>query len=225
METSKYSNSDSVAINTEKLGTKSVVTSENQLEIPLLEDLQVVDKPQKTAAQKVIRKTFKKTAILSNLLPSGSVLAFQILSPVITHEGQCHSTISHSMTLILLGICAISCFFLCFTDSFRDERGKVRYGLATFRGLWIIDGSSPPEDVEKYKLKFIDFFHAFLSILVFCAVAAFDQNVMKCLYPSPSLDAQEILAILPMVVGVICTFLFVVFPTTRHGIGFPLSRC
>ncbi|XP_049399490.1 protein DMP6-like [Solanum stenotomum] len=178
MEATK--NSNSVAINTEKLGTESAVTSENQLEIPLLEDLQLVEKPQKTPAQKVIRKTFKKTAILSNLLPS---------------------------------------------DSFRDERGKVRYGLATFRGLWIIDGSSPPEDAAIYKLKFIDFFHAFLSILVFCAVAAFDQNVMKCLYPSPSPDAQEILAILPMAVGVICTFLFVVFPTTRHGIGFPLSRC
>ncbi|KAG5570066.1 hypothetical protein H5410_059832 [Solanum commersonii] len=158
MEASK--NSDSIAINTEKLGTESAVTSENQLEIPLLEDLQLVEKPQK-------------------------------------HQHK----------------------------NFRDERGKVRYGLATFRGLWIIDGSSPPEDAAIYKLKFIDFFHAFLSILVFCAVAAFDQNVMKCLYPSPSPDAQEILAILPMAVGVICTFLFVVFPTTRHGIGFPLSRC
>lgn len=213
-------NSNSIAINTEKLGTESAVTSENQLEIPLLEDL----RPKKTPAQKVIRKTFKKTALLSNLLPSGSVLAFQILSPVITHEGQCHSSISHSMTIFLLSICAISCFFLCFTDSFRDERGKVRYGLATFRGLWTIDGSSPPVDVGKYKLKFLDLFHAFLSVFVFCAVAAFDQNVMKCLYPSPSPDAQELLAILPMAVGVVCTIMFVAFPTTRHGIGFPLSR-
>ncbi|XP_059274606.1 protein DMP7-like [Lycium ferocissimum] len=222
METNK--NSDAVAINAEKLGTQSVVASENELEIPLLEDVLMAEKPQKTPAQKVIRKTFKKTALLSNLLPSGSVLAFQILSPVITHEGQCHSSISHSMTLGLLGFCAISCFILCFTDSFRDERGKVRYGLATFSGLLIIDGSRPPEDAEKYKLKFLDFFHALLSILVFGAVATFDQNVIKCLYPSPSPDAQEILAILPMAVGVICTLMFVAFPTTRHGIGFPLSR-
>ncbi|CAN4097063.1 unnamed protein product [Withania somnifera] len=211
-------------ISREKLGTESAVTSEDQLEIPLLEDLQIVEKPKKTPAQKVIRKTFKKTALLSNLLPSGSVLAFQILSPVITHEGQCHSSISHSMTLGLLVFCAISCFILCFTDSFRDERGKVRYGLATFRGLWTIDGSCPPEDAEKYKLKFLDLFHALLSILVFCAVAAFDQNVIKCLYPSPSLDAQEILSIVPMAVGLICTLMFVAFPSTRHGIGFPLSR-
>ncbi|KAF3657347.1 putative myb-like protein X-like [Capsicum annuum] len=214
-----------VANYTEKSGTESTVTSENQLEIPLLEDEQIVEKPKKTPAQKVIRKTFKKTALLSNLLPSGSVLAFQILSPVVTHEGQCLSSISHSMTLFLLGICGISCFCLCFTDSFRDERGKVRYGLATFRGLWTIDGSCPPEDAEKYKLKFLDFFHALLSILCFGAVAAFDQNVLKCLYPSPSPDAQEILAMLPMAVGLVCTLMFVAFPTTRHGIGFPLSRC
>ncbi|CAN4094146.1 unnamed protein product [Withania somnifera] len=222
MEATK--NMDAAMISTEKLGIESVVASEDQLEIPLLEDLQIVDKPKKTPAQKIIRKTFKKTAILSNLLPSGSVLAFQVLSPVITHEGQCHSSISHSMTLGLLGLCAISCFFLCLTDSFRDERGKVRYGLATFRGLWTIDGSCPPENAERYKLRLLDFFHALLSILVFCAVAAFDQNVIKCLYPSPSLDAQEILAIVPMAVGVICTLLFVAFPTTRHGIGFPLTR-
>ncbi|XP_009589871.1 protein DMP7-like [Nicotiana tomentosiformis] len=212
---------------TKKLGTENVVASENQLEIPLLEDEEIVEKPKKTPAQKVIRKTFKKTAILANLLPSGSVLAFQILSPVITHEGQCHSSISHSMTLGLLVFCAISCFFLNFTDSFRDERGKVRYGLATFRGLWIIDGSNitiPPEEATKYKLKFLDVFHALLSILVFGAVAAFDQNVIKCLYPSPPPETQEILATLPMAVGVICTLLFVAFPTTRHGIGFPLSR-
>ncbi|MCD9560222.1 hypothetical protein HAX54_018721 [Datura stramonium] len=223
MEVTK--NSDTVTINTEKLATETVVTSENQLEIPLLEDVEMVEKPKKTPAQKVIRKTFKKTALLSNLLPSGSVLAFQILSPVLTHEGQCHSSISHSMTLGLLGFCGISCFFLCFTDSYRDERGKIRYGLATLSGLWIIDGSSPPpKDVAKYKLKFLDFFHALLSVLVFCSFAAFDQNVIKCLYPSPSPDAQEFLETVPMAVGVICTLMFLAFPTTRHGIGFPLSR-
>ncbi|KAK4344152.1 hypothetical protein RND71_037246 [Anisodus tanguticus] len=222
MEATK--NLNAVTINAEKLGAETVVLSENQLEIPLLEDVLMIEKPKKTPAQKVIRKTFKKTTLLSNLLPSGSVLAFQILSPVITHEGQCHSSISHSMTLGLLAFCAISCFFLRFTDSFRDERGKVLYGLATFRGLWTIDGSCPPEDAAKYKLRFLDVFHALLSILVFCVVADFDQNVMKCLYPSPSPAAQEILAILPMAVGVICTLMFVAFPTTHHGIGFPLSR-
>ncbi|KAI8009237.1 Protein DMP6 [Camellia lanceoleosa] len=131
-----------------------------------------------------------------------------------------------SMTLGLLGICGLSCFLVCLTDSFRDERGKVRYGLATCRGLWVIDGSVtiPAEEAAKYSLKLVDFFHAFLSIVVFSAIALFDQNVVKCFYLNPSDEAKELLQTLPIGVGVICSLLFVAFPTNRHGIGFPLSR-
>uniref|UniRef100_A0A5B7BT65 DUF679 domain membrane protein 2 n=1 Tax=Davidia involucrata TaxID=16924 RepID=A0A5B7BT65_DAVIN len=192
----------------------------------LLEDQPIAGKPKKTPAQKAVRKTFKGTAHLANLLPTGSVLAFQVLSPIFTHEGKCWSIVSQSLTLGLLGICGTSCFILCFTDSFRDERGKVRYGLATFKGLWVIDGSVtiPHEEAAKYRLVFVDYFHAFMSILVFAAVALFDQNVVKCFYPMPSEKAKELLATLPIGIGVICSLLFVAFPSRRHGIGFPLSR-
>ncbi|KAL2476712.1 Protein of unknown function (DUF679) [Abeliophyllum distichum] len=209
-------------------GTRNDEASiEEQLELPLLEaPPPEPPKPPKTPAQKGIRKAFKGTAHLSNLLPTGSVLAFQVFSPVVTHDGKCKSFVSQSITSGLLSLCAVSCFLLCFTDSFRDERGKVRYGLATFRGLWVIDGSKtfPPHDADKYRLKFIDFFHAFMSILVFGAVAMFDKNVINCFYPSPSEEALEILTALPITVGVICSILFIVFPSKRHGVGFPLSR-
>ncbi|KAH7861649.1 hypothetical protein Vadar_028896 [Vaccinium darrowii] len=195
---------------------------------PLLENQPPIsEKPTKTSAQKALRKTFKISGHLSNLLPTGSVLAFQILSPVFTHEGRCRTYTSQALTLTLISLCGISCFLLCLTDSFRDERGKVRYGLATFRGLWIMDGcagSVPPGEEEKYRLKLVDFFHALLSIVVFIAVALFDQNVVKCFVPNPSEEAQELLATLPIAVGVLCSLLFVAFPTKRHGIGFPLSR-
>ncbi|XP_027172145.1 protein DMP7-like [Coffea eugenioides] len=159
---------------------QAFATLEEQLQAPLLGD-QPGLKPQKPPGQKAIRKTFKGTAHLANLLP---------------------------------------------TDSIRDERGKVRYGMATFRGLWIIDGSITvsPEDAPKYRIKFIDFFHAFMSVLVFGAVAMFDQNVINCFYPSRSEEAQEFLTALPVFVGIVCSIIFVVFPTKRHGIGFPLSR-
>ncbi|XP_071906218.1 protein DMP7-like [Coffea arabica] len=204
---------------------QAFATLEEQLQAPLLGD-QPGLKPQKPPGQKAIRKTFKGTAHLANLLPTGSVLAFRILSPALTHEGRCQSIISKSLTLGLLGLCGISCFVLCFTDSIRDERGKVRYGMATFRGLWIIDGSITvsPEDAPKYRIKFIDFFHAFMSVLVFGAVAMFDQNVINCFYPSRSEEAQEFLTALPVFVGIVCSIIFVVFPSKRHGIGFPLSR-
>ncbi|KAL3821449.1 hypothetical protein ACJIZ3_007354 [Penstemon smallii] len=201
--------------------TEEIKDEGDVLLLPLLEP------PPKTPAQKAVRKAFKGTAHLSNLLPTGSVLAFQVLSPVITHEGKCKSFVSQTTTLGLLSLCAASCFVLCFTDSFRDERGKVRYGIATFRGIWVIDGSGktlPPHEADKFRVRFMDFVHAFLSIMVFGAVAMFDKNVINCFYPSPSEEALEMLTALPVTVGVICSLLFVLFPTKRHGIGFPLSR-
>lgn len=203
------------------------INVQDDLQLPLLDPQPPDSKPPKTPAQKAVRKAFKGTAHLSNLLPTGSVLTFQVLSPVFTHEGKCKSFVSQTTTLALLGTCAVSCYILCFTDSFRDERGKVRYGLATFRGLWVMDGSSatlPPEEARKYRLGFVDFFHALMSIMVFAAVAMFDKNVINCFYPEPSEEAMEILTALPVAVGVICSLFFVLFPTKRHGIGFPLSR-
>ncbi|XP_016681303.1 protein DMP6-like [Gossypium hirsutum] len=119
----------------------------------------------------------------------------------------------------------LSCLLSSFTDSFRDKDGNVCYGFATLNGLWVIDGSVsvPPEFAAKYRLRSIDFMHAFMSMLVFAAVALFDQNVVTCFYPTPSARVQEILTALPAGIGVCCSMLFVVFPTTRHGIGFPLS--
>ncbi|EEF44369.1 protein DMP7 [Ricinus communis] len=195
---------------------------------PLLDNPLIVptQKPTKTPAQKAIRKTFKGTGHLAKLLPTGSVLAFQILSPILTHQGQCRTTTSMSLTLALLTTCALSCFLLCLTDSFRDERGKVRYGLATFRGLWVLDGSLKlsAEEAESYKLRFIDFLHAFMSALVFGAVAFFDKNVVNCFCSNPSEEVKDLLVAVPVGVGVVCSILFLRFPTKRHGIGTPLSR-
>ncbi|KAB1227992.1 hypothetical protein CJ030_MR1G022979 [Morella rubra] len=194
---------------------------------PLLENAPILPpKPTKTPAQKAIRKSFKISAHLANLLPTGTVLAFQMMSPVFTQQGQCHTFISQLRTLCLLALCCFSCFILCFTDSFRDPRGKVRYGLATARGLWVIDGSATlePEETAKYRLSCLDFFHAFLSVLVFAAVAMFDKNVVQCFYPTPSEKARQFLIAIPIGIGVVCSLLFVAFPSKRHGIGYPLSR-
>ncbi|CAK7322693.1 unnamed protein product [Dovyalis caffra] len=191
---------------------------------PLLEN--IVEKPTKTPGQKAMRKTFKGTAHLAKLLPTGSVLTFQILSPIITHEGQCHTVTSRTLTLGLLAVCGLACFLLCFTDSFRDARGKVRYGMATFKGLWIIDVpvELSPEEAAKYRLKFIDFLHAFMSFLVFGAVSLFDKNVVKCFFPTPTDEGKDLLIVVPAVIGIVCSILFLAFPSKRHGIACPLSR-
>ncbi|KAK9065302.1 hypothetical protein SSX86_016685 [Deinandra increscens subsp. villosa] len=188
---------------------------------PLLEG-----KPKKTVTRKAVRKAFKLTSHLANLLPTGSVLTFQTLVPVFTHAGTCRTQVSQVLTSILLFVCGIWCFVLCFTDSFRDKNGKVRYGIATFSGLWVIDGSTRvlPEEASAYKVRFIDVFHGLLSLAVFAIIAVFDKNVVNCYCPKPSETMNDLLSVLPIGVGVLCSLLFGVFPTTRHGIGFPLSE-
>ncbi|GMJ14691.1 DUF679 domain membrane protein 4 [Hibiscus trionum] len=192
--------------------------------LPLLQDSPETDTGKKTLIQLAISQTFQSTAHLANLLPTGTVLAFQLLSPIFTNQGDCDS-VSRSMTTGLVLLCGLSCFLTSFTDSFRDKTGNVCYGFATLNGMWVIDGSAtlPPEFAAKYRLRCIDFMHALMSILVFAAVALFDKNVVSCFYPTPSARVQEILTALPVGIGVCCSMLFVVFPTTRHGIGFPLS--
>lgn len=193
---------------------------------PLLEKRSLADGGGMSPIQRAISQTYQSTAHLATLLPTGTVLAFQLLSPIVTARGQCIRA-NRAMAAALLALCALSCFVLSFTDSFRDAGGAVRYGFATFRGLWVIDGGAALEDPRAaagYRIRFLDFVHAVVSVMIFAAVALFDQNVVSCFYPVPSEDAAQVLTVLPVAIGVVGSMLFVAFPTTRHGIGFPLSK-
>ncbi|EPS66984.1 hypothetical protein M569_07790, partial [Genlisea aurea] len=180
----------------------------------------------RTLVQEAISRTFRSTAHLANLLPTGSVLAFQLLVPIFSNEGRC-DRVGRFMTAAVVALCGLSCFLLCFTDSVRGGRdGNPCYGFATPRGLWMIDGSPPPPPgaaAERYRLRFVDFVHAFMSIAVFAAVAMFDRDTVACFWPEPSGEAREVIAALPVGIGVVCSMMFVVFPTKRHGIGFPVT--
>ncbi|XP_042519200.1 protein DMP4-like [Macadamia integrifolia] len=180
--------------------------------------------PDPNLIQQVISQTFRSTAHLANLLPTGTVLAFQLLSPIFSNQGYCDDA-SQFMTAGLVILCGLSCFLSSYTDSYRDDKGAVHFGIATFRGLWIIDGSItvPLDQASEFRLKFIDFLHAFMSTLVFAAIALLDQNVENCFYPTPSDETMEVLTALPVGIGLIGSAFFITFPTTRHGLGFPLS--
>ncbi|KAF6991930.1 hypothetical protein CFC21_008978 [Triticum aestivum] len=175
--------------------------------------------------QRAISQTYQSTAHLATLLPTGTVMAFQLLSPIVTDQGHCVRA-NRAMAAALVALCALSCFALSFTDSFRDAKGAVRYGFATRRGLWVIDGGAPldPQAAAAYRLRFLDLVHAVVTVMVFVAVALLDRNVVSCFYPVPSEDAAQVLTVLPIAIGVVGSMLFVTFPTTRHGIGFPLSQ-
>ncbi|GMY05080.1 protein DMP3 [Fagus crenata] len=180
---------------------------------------------QQSFSQRAISQTLTTTANLANLLPTGTLMAFQLLIPVFTQNGMCDSA-TRPMTLTLLLLLSLSCFLACFTDTIKTQDGQVYHGLATFNGLWLFDCPDKDQglpDLSKYKIRLIDVIHAVLTVLVFGAVALRDKNVVGCFYPSPGQEAKEVLDIVPVGVGIICSLLFVVFPTRRHGIGYPVT--
>ncbi|XP_062176908.1 protein DMP3-like [Alnus glutinosa] len=181
---------------------------------------------QKSFSQSAVSQTFTATANLAKHLPTGTLLAFQLLIPIFTQNGACDSA-TRPMTIILLVLLGLSCFLACFTDTVEASDGHVYNGFATFKGLWLFDYPDPSgaglPDLRKYQVRFIDVVHAVLSVLVFGAVALRDKNVLGCFYPTPGHEAKEVLDIVPLGVGIICSLLFVVFPTRRHGIGFPVT--
>ncbi|KAJ1385696.1 Protein DMP [Sesbania bispinosa] len=186
--------------------------------------------PRGTGGRSALSQALTSTANLANLLPTGTLLAFQILTPFFTNNGACDS-VTRILTLLLLLLLALSCFLACFTDTVNAQDGRVYHGLATFKGLWLFDydysvGPGPGPglpDLSKYRIRPMDWVHALLSVLVFCAVALRDKNVLNCFYPDPLHQTQEVLDIVPVGIGLLCSLLFVVFPTTRHGIGYPLT--
>ncbi|MCD7466337.1 Protein dmp3 [Datura stramonium] len=215
--------------------SKQTSTSSDASEIPLLPTKAdnnnnnnfVADERPPIPRQSISQRALESTAHLANLLPTGTLLAFQLLIPIFTNNGSC-DTATRPMTFILLALLAFSCFLACFTDSFKAPDGQIYYGLATFKGLWIFDYqaasiSGVPSDLNRYRAGFIDFVHAVLSVLVFVAVALRDKNVVSCFYPTPDHETKQVLDVVPIGIGVICSLLFVVFPTRRHGIGFPVT--
>ncbi|TYH88984.1 hypothetical protein ES332_D01G227300v1 [Gossypium tomentosum] len=180
-----------------------------------------------TLSQRAISQTLASTANLANLLPTGTLLAFQLLVPTFTNNGSCDAATRSMTLLLLLLLLALSCFLASFTDSVKSSDGQVYYGFATFKGMFLFDYPDSKEsdlpDLSKYRIKFMDGVHGVLSVLVFGVVALRDKNVLNCFYPTPKHETEEVLNIAPVGVGLICSLLFVVFPTRRHGIGYPVT--
>ncbi|XP_047079213.1 protein DMP6-like [Lolium rigidum] len=172
----------------------------------------------------VVGKALSSTADLAKHLPTGAVLAFEFLSPTFTADGTCTAA-NRALTGCLIGACAFSCFILCFTDSFRDQTGAVRYGFVTPSGrLRLIDGAAQPAPQDtRYRLGARDVLHGVLSFVVFLSVAMVDSNVVACFYPVESATTRQLLAAVPMAAGAAGSFLFAMFPSTRQGIGFPAA--
>ncbi|KAG1334982.1 Protein DMP6 [Cocos nucifera] len=152
-----------------------------------------------------MQRTFKSTANLANLLPTGTVLAFQVLSPTCTNLGRCTGA---NRTV------------------YRMPRGLLRSVMLhpkLHRRLPSFGRRRGEEIAKEYRIKFRDFVHAFMSVLVFMAVVLCEKNVVSCFYPVRSENLEQLLTTLPVAIGLLGSALFVVLPTKRHGIGFPQS--
>ncbi|KAK9992426.1 hypothetical protein SO802_027411 [Lithocarpus litseifolius] len=167
-------------------------------------------------------KTLSGLGNLIRLLPTGTVFLYQFLSPVLSNNGHCTTTIYKYLTAILVAVCGFSCFFSSFTDSYVGDDKKTHYGVATLKGLWP-SADSKNVDLSAYKLRIGDFVHAFFALIVFGVLVLLDQKTVSCFYPVSDSAEKTLLKVLPPIVGAISSVFFMVFPNNRHGIGYPSS--
>ncbi|TXG65647.1 hypothetical protein EZV62_006922 [Acer yangbiense] len=192
------------------------------------------------------QKKLSTAANLANLLPTGTVLAFQALVPSFSNNGSCLPA-NRYLTLSVIAGFSFVCFLSSFTDSFVASNGKVYYGIATHKGLYIFNKEEDPnahdeeegkdddqkkkkdgggstttkkDDTEEYHIRFIDFVHAFSSLLVFLVFATNDSDVQNCFFRHATPNGNALMMNLPLAVGAGASFIFMLFPTTRRGIGY-----
>jgi hypothetical protein len=80
--------------------------------------------------------TFKGIGDVLKLLPTATVIVYEVLNPIATNAGDCGAAAGYKVaTGVLLGLSAFFCAFSTFTDSYVGADGKVKYGLVTPRGL------------------------------------------------------------------------------------------
>ncbi|XP_050213082.1 protein DMP10-like isoform X1 [Mercurialis annua] len=185
----------------------------------------------RAAPPSVTKKSLATSAAnLSNLLPTGTVLVFETLVPSFSNNGECFRANKY-LTLAVIILCSLSCFLSSFTDSFIGN-GKLYYGIATFKGLYLFndcdsyDGCGEEEleqdkiKMDNFKITFIDFVHAFSSLMVFLVFAISGSNVQLCFFNEAGPNEKQLIKNLPLGAGLFGSFLFIMFPTKRRGIGY-----
>ncbi|MQL69684.1 hypothetical protein Taro_001969 [Colocasia esculenta] len=173
-------------------------------------------------------RTLTMVANLAKLLPTGTVLAFQSLNPTFSNRGTCIAGYSWYFTLAFITCCALSCAFFSFTDTLLGAGGKVYVGVATFRGFYLFNcqpcEEEDPElsaaDLRELRIRLVDYVHALFSMLVFLVLALSDPDVQSCLFGSAGWDSMQYLTDLPLPVVFLASFVFLVFPTCRRGVGY-----
>ncbi|KAF8641948.1 hypothetical protein HU200_067663 [Digitaria exilis] len=172
-------------------------------------------------------KSIGTAAGLSKLLPTGTTMAFQTMAPSFTRGGMCgeDDVINVAFTWWLIVFLTLLCAVLSFTDSVRGKDGHTYYyGIAMRKRLVLFNHDEDKRQeladaLTSKKMGWKDFLHAFFSAAVFMTLAFCDAGVQRCLVRSESPEWKQLLANLPLAVGFLASFVFIVFPSDRNGIG------
>ncbi|KAJ7536149.1 hypothetical protein O6H91_12G058100 [Diphasiastrum complanatum] len=169
---------------------------------------------------------------LSNLLPTGTFMAFQTLAPLFTNNNVC-GTIEKIMTGLLLLTFSIICYVLCFTDSVTSQSGNVYYGIVTKKGLYnpqFVTANMPysqgafytgPPGTTQFFLNGLDFVNAFLTVTSFCTLSLLTYPVIDCFYSNiPRALSKTVPILVALIVGLYFSFA----PPARHGVGFAITN-
>lgn len=93
-------------------------------------------------------------------------------------------------------------------------------GAYTYSTAEVTAKREEEEYFSKFKIGAIDFLHAFVSVIVFLIFALSDSDVQRCFLPEAGENMKVVMMNLPMGAGVFSSTLFVLFPTSRRGIGY-----
>ncbi|WVZ71082.1 hypothetical protein U9M48_019707 [Paspalum notatum var. saurae] len=174
----------------------------------------------------VTDKVVSCAANLAQLLPTGTVLAYQALSPSFTNNGACHDA-NKWLTATLVAVLAAFSLFFSFTDSVVGQDGKVYYGVATPNGFNVFKFSAEeeqrqwaPNELQKLHLRPLDYVHAVFAAVVFLTIAFSDAGLQRCFFPTASDNTKEFLRNLPLGMAFLSSFIYLIFPTKRKGIGY-----
>ncbi|RLN24959.1 uncharacterized protein C2845_PM07G09860 [Panicum miliaceum] len=170
-------------------------------------------------------KVLLSASNLAQLLPTGTVLAYQALSPSFTNHGNCSAS-NQWLTAVLVGVLAAFSLFFSFTDSVVGGDRKLYYGVATPHGFNVFNFSGEKEkrewadELQKLRLRPLDYVHAFFTAVVFLTVAFSDVGLQRCFFPNADSNTNELLKNLPLGTAFLSSFVFLIFPTKRKGIGY-----
>lgn len=170
-------------------------------------------------------KVFNNAGNLANLLPTGTVLAFQALIPSLSNNGKCDQ-VNKYFIAAAIAVFTMVCLLSSFTDSVSVDE-KVYYGMATPKGLYVFnydnraeEEAKIAEELKKLRVRFVDFVHALGSVVVFLVFAFSGLGVQSCYFPDSKETEYSVVTFLPLMAGVLSSFLFAIFPTKRRGIGY-----